>query len=249
MDLMQSSDFLYKETDENGNDRYYKVVNLNNEREVLSNLSGEIQSYTMNFFGSKWEDPTYSNNPLEFFYRANDSILNDDLHLKNIKQKFDNEYGEGAYDAVLEKYPKMYEEAFGKSPLAKKLASYKEDMDTYERDISIAACAGCLVAACCGVSVPMSVGVLSTFSDNLMRGVNIDTSNLSEREKHALRKQLLAETMIEGSIFTIGTAANSAIQDINLDFILDYRSAIGASSEYAIESGSDTVDIIRTAIV
>ena len=246
MSLYEQGEFLYKKTDENGVERYYKVVNLENEKEVLSNMSGKDETYQMFFFGNRFEDPTYSNNPLALFYNTNDTITENNLYLNNIKDNFDKEYGENAFDAILDKYPKMYEEAFGKNILKQQLSDYMEDMDTYSRNLSLAMCFGCLAAACSGVAVPMSVGVISTFSDNFINGVNIDTSNSSAKEKHRLRKQLMADTLIEGGIFTMGTAANIVFQDADIDFILNYKDALGATSEYAIESGSDTSDFIRT---
>jgi len=239
----QESEFLYKTED----GKYYKVVSLEDEHDVLSNISGKDEIYQMRNFGSKWDDPTYSNHPLALFYKANDTVVDENLYLDTVRQDFNEKYGDGAFDAILDKYPEMYQDAFGKNILTDKLSQYQGDMDTYARNLSLVMCAGCLAATCCGVVVPMPIGIISTFSDNFINGLNIDTSNLSKSEKQALRKQLLAETFVEGGIFLLGTAANETIQNIDLDFIMKYKSALGASSEYLIESGSDTADLFKNA--
>lgn len=182
---LAQSEFLYTQEDEEGNTKYYKVVSLEDEHKILSNLSGENKEYDQYFFANKNDDPTYNNNPLALFYKANDAVSNNNLYTKK-------ECG-----SILEEYPKMYEEAFGNNVLADKLAEYTKDMDSYASKLSMAATLA-LTAACFvpGVNVAEGLFIGAGMLDNAIDGANIATNN-----KDGEFSQWLKETAIEAAIY------------------------------------------------
>ena len=259
MDLLAQSEFLYKKTDENGNEKYYKVVNLENEKEVLSNINGKDETYQLSGFANKQDDPNYNNHPLALFYKANDSILENDLYLDNVKEDFNNAYGNGEeiFDTVLNEYPKMYQEAFGTNELIEKLNAYENDMDSYSKKLSTALSIGCFAASFVpGVQLG-ALPLVAAASDNVIDGVNIGTSNLSSEQKLEQFKQLGLNTLAEAGMMAvgmgIGNLARSASNQFVFDriskgsqFVINHARGVRAAVEYGIDNAASIVfDVAR----
>lgn len=228
---------LYKKTDENGNTRYYQVVNIENNNIVKSNISGEEKEYNMGI------------EPTTMLYESiNKAIRDNNLYLKTIKEDFNEKYGENAFDAILEEYPKMYAEAFGQNELSNKIKEYQEDMDSYSQKLSQTLSIGCFVAGFIpGVNLGIAPILIAAASDNIIDAINIESNNLSAEQKQQQRNQLLLNTALEAGMFLIGmkingfanTAGNKLTHDLiskGCSFALNHANWTEALIEYGVDN-------------
>ena len=144
----------------------------------------------------------------------------------------------------------MYEEAFGKNPLLEKLTSYEKDMDSYSKNISQALSIGCFMASFIpGVQVASWAVLGAAALDNVIDGVNIDSSGLSDEQKQQQRNQLMLNTLLEGGMMLVGMginrfAQNSAYKIVGnkiakgSEFILKHAKGVESLIEYGIDNAA-----------
>ena len=156
-----SSMNLYKQTDENGNTKYYQVVKADDTGIVKTNKNGKEE----NFRANAWTESYYTT----LFSNINCTIKDNNLYLETIKKDFNKKYGENAFDAILEEYPKMYAKAFGQNELSNKIKEYQEDMDSYSQKLSQTLSIGCFVAGFIpGVNLGIAPILIAAASDNII---------------------------------------------------------------------------------
>ncbi len=242
-EFIAQSEFLYSKQDEEGNTKYYKVVNLENEQQVLSNISGKDDTYDVFGFGN-----TYENSPIAMFNKANNSIKDNNLYLEQTKQGYNEEYGDNAFDTILEEFPKMQQEAFGKNILAEKLGAYQSDMDSYASKLSQAASLGCFAASFIpGVNIGIAPILISAGIDNA-----IDLANLSTNNKDGEIGQWTKNLALEAGMFAVGMGINrfANIQGNKFvankiargsQFVMNHAAGVEAAAEYAIDNMASVV--------
>ncbi|MBQ8635220.1 FHA domain-containing protein [bacterium] len=110
------------------------------------------------------------------FFAINNSVDEEDINLNSTIQSFNEQYGENAFQDVIDNYFESTQAAYGNNVLNAKFEEYQLDMDSYSQNISNAiASAGFMLSFVNPAFGLVALG--GAYTDNAIDLVNLATNN------------------------------------------------------------------------